>query len=122
MKSYFLYILLLISTVSFSKFSHEDNLKFLASAKTSNERVDAYLNIIKGSVNKLPDSAIIYIQQLDLLRSSEEVELSKDNLSKLKYYKGVYQYKKGYYLRAIKPIEESLVLAPNDYLKAQKFF
>lgn len=114
-------VFLVITSICFGKSEHQDNLRFLTAAKTKQEKVEAYLKVIKGVVTKLPDTAIVYIKKLDELCSENDVELTKENQSKIKFYKGVYQYKKGYYLRAIKPIEESLNLAPNK-LKGQKFF
>ena len=122
LKSNLLYIFFLISSLGFSKFSHEENLKLLASATTNEEKVGAYINVIKGFVTTSPDTAIVYIRQLDLLYSSDEIYLSKEVLSKLKFFKGIYQYKKGFYLRAIKIIEESFFLASDESAKGQRFF
>jgi serine phosphatase RsbU (regulator of sigma subunit) len=122
LRSILLYVLLLVTTLGFSKFSHQDNLRFLVASNSNSEKIDAYLNIIKGVVKKMPDTAIIYINKLDQLLVLEELILSDNDKSSLQFYKGVYHYKKGNYLRAINPIEASLNDNPGDTLKGKKYF
>ncbi len=122
MRYVLLYIFLILTSLGFSKSTHQDNLNVLSVSETNTDKVQAYLNIIKGVVKKEPDTASIYIHKLDELLLHEELQLSVDDRSSFNFYKGVYQYKKRNYLRAIKPIEASLIVNPNDTLKGNKYF
>lgn len=116
------YVLLFCSSFCFSKLSHQHNLEILAASKSNQEKINAYLNIVKGVVKNKPDTAIVYIQKLDEFLLIEKLKLSLINRSNFNFYKGVYQYKKGDYLRAIKAIEKSLSIKTNDTIKGKKFF
>lgn len=115
-------LFLSFSCYSYGKKSHEQKVVDLGRTKGFDATIEAYIDIIKGGVKKMPDSSLFYIDQVEDFAKALNHPLSSGIKSKLQFYKGVGKYGVGQYIEGVHYIEQSIKIPHNDSLDGQRYF